>query len=202
MQSGTRERLVEVAGRLFARNGFNGVSVRDIVREAEANLGAVTYHFGSKEALFAEIVARKLARLQEIGQGIAGTDKGPEEKLRAILMAYAFHVLHDDPGLRVLISEMVTGGDRLPQAAIDSVTWRNRMFVSIVEEGIAGGEFRECDVEVAAWSFFGMLTAYILYKPLQEAADEQGAYPREYVRRVVEAALDLFMNGLRRREET
>lgn len=50
----TRERLVEAAGQLFAEKGFNGVTVRDIVQNAETHLSALNYHFRSKEALYRE----------------------------------------------------------------------------------------------------------------------------------------------------
>ena len=52
------ERLLTVAADLFAREGFDAVSVRAITSRAKANLGAVTYHFGSKEALFHAVIER------------------------------------------------------------------------------------------------------------------------------------------------
>src|SRR3989338_5324898 len=47
-----RDRLLAAARELFARSGYDAVSVRDLTARARANLGAVTYHFGSKEALY------------------------------------------------------------------------------------------------------------------------------------------------------
>lgn len=52
------DRLLAVAADLFAGEGFDAVSVRDITRKAKANLGAVTYHFGSKQALFHAVIER------------------------------------------------------------------------------------------------------------------------------------------------
>ena len=45
----TRTVLLDVAEKLFAQFGVEGVSVRDIAKEAGANLGAVNYHFESKD---------------------------------------------------------------------------------------------------------------------------------------------------------
>jgi AcrR family transcriptional regulator len=47
----TRARLVQVATKLFAERGIDGVSTRDITGEASANSAAIGYHFGSKESL-------------------------------------------------------------------------------------------------------------------------------------------------------
>jgi|BarGraNGADG00212_1021973.scaffolds.fasta_scaffold00682_3 TetR/AcrR family transcriptional regulator, regulator of cefoperazone and chloramphenicol sensitivity len=61
----TRERLLDTAERLFAARGFAGTSVREITDAAGANLGAVNYHFHSKENLYAEVFTRRAALLRE-----------------------------------------------------------------------------------------------------------------------------------------
>ncbi len=49
---GTKTRLLDAAERLFGEQGFEGVSMRTLADEAQVNLGAATYHFGSKEKLY------------------------------------------------------------------------------------------------------------------------------------------------------
>lgn len=55
---GTRTRILLAAERLFAERGFAATSLRALVAEAEVNLAAVHYHFGSKEGLIREVFAR------------------------------------------------------------------------------------------------------------------------------------------------
>src|SRR5437868_4660218 len=50
-----REAILCAAEELFAINGFNAVSVRDIAQAAGANPGSVTYHFKTKDGLLLEI---------------------------------------------------------------------------------------------------------------------------------------------------
>jgi TetR/AcrR family transcriptional regulator, regulator of cefoperazone and chloramphenicol sensitivity len=52
----TRERLIQAAGREFARRGFEDASVRAICTAAGANISAVKYHFGGKEALYRAVI--------------------------------------------------------------------------------------------------------------------------------------------------
>jgi AcrR family transcriptional regulator len=59
----TRAKLLRTAERLFAKNGIDGVSVRDITGTAGANSAAVHYHFGSKQDLIAAILHRRLEGL-------------------------------------------------------------------------------------------------------------------------------------------
>jgi AcrR family transcriptional regulator len=56
----TREKVLDAAERLFARHGFDGVSIRDIAVEAEVTLGVVGFHSGSKEDLFKTILTRRV----------------------------------------------------------------------------------------------------------------------------------------------
>ena len=53
-----REAILAAAEELFATNGFNAVSVRDIALAAGANPGSVTYHFKTKDGLLLEIYRR------------------------------------------------------------------------------------------------------------------------------------------------
>ena len=56
----TRVALLDAAERLFSENGIEGTSVRDIVKEAGTNLGAINYHFGTKDRLALEVFARRI----------------------------------------------------------------------------------------------------------------------------------------------
>src|SRR3954468_19311123 len=62
----TRTAILNAAERLYADRGFADVTLRDIVAEANVNLAAVNYHFGSKDELIAELfVTRSLATNRE-----------------------------------------------------------------------------------------------------------------------------------------
>ncbi len=52
----TREKLLLVATRLFAVNGFKGVSMRNLAKEADINIATVGYHFGGKLGLYEAII--------------------------------------------------------------------------------------------------------------------------------------------------
>lgn len=53
----TREKLKEVAQRLFADRGIDGVAVRDIVSASgQRNAASIHYYFGGKEALVRELL--------------------------------------------------------------------------------------------------------------------------------------------------
>ena len=56
----TRDRLLDEAERLFARTGVQGTTIREITTAAEQrNVSAVNYHFGSRQGLLLEVLARR-----------------------------------------------------------------------------------------------------------------------------------------------
>lgn len=56
----TIEKILHTAEASFAVHGFFASSLRQITRDAGVNVAAVHYHFGSKEALFVEVLSRRL----------------------------------------------------------------------------------------------------------------------------------------------
>jgi AcrR family transcriptional regulator len=84
-----RERAILVAERLFAREGYHGVSMRDIAKEAEIGLPIIVYHFETKFGLYKSIfeyrkglIEERLARLEQI------TDFDQPDILLKIAMAW------------------------------------------------------------------------------------------------------------------
>ncbi len=56
----TRTRILDAAEELFMQHGFGGTSMRQLTAKAGANLAAVNYHFGSKDALIEAVFRRRL----------------------------------------------------------------------------------------------------------------------------------------------
>lgn len=50
-----KTRILQAAKKLFAQQGYDGTSIRQICQEAGANVALVSYHFGGKEKLFAAL---------------------------------------------------------------------------------------------------------------------------------------------------
>jgi AcrR family transcriptional regulator len=61
----TRQRILDVAERLFMEHGYEATSMRTLTGEAAVNLAAVNYHFGSKEALMQAVFKRRLDWLND-----------------------------------------------------------------------------------------------------------------------------------------
>jgi AcrR family transcriptional regulator len=100
----TRRRLLEAAESLFIECGYEAMSLRQITAKANANLAAVNYHFGSKEALMQELLSQRLDRLNlERLQLLGNCEKQWPENLDAnavfgMLFIPAFRISHESVG--------------------------------------------------------------------------------------------------------
>ena len=104
----TRERLLNIAEQRFGEGGYEGTSLRAITVAAAANIAAVNYHFGSKEALLRAAVARAMApvnteRRRRLDQLEANGQPTAEQLIRAFI----------EPGLDLVLRR----GERGPVVA-------------------------------------------------------------------------------------
>lgn len=125
----TKKRILDIAERLFAEQGYAGTSLRAIIAEAGVNLSAVHYHFHSKEALLEAVVLRRAIpanqerlMLLERCEREAGDDPPEIEKIIEAFVAPAFHAAQDParggPVFRRLMGRLYAEGDILPRILI------------------------------------------------------------------------------------
>lgn len=194
----TKQQLIREASKLFAERGFGGTSIRDITEAAGANLAAINYHFGSKDALFAVVIHEKTQPLKRKVQVIAQSIDSPVQKLEKILYEYAMHILHKEPSLKAFFSEAIHGGEHLPPQAIESLAERDQIVEGIIREGIKEHSFRRCNVKHATWMLFGTLAPFILYQPFLKPKYKQDPYPKTEVEKIVDSAWNIFIHGMQK----
>lgn len=106
--SDTRSRILDAAERLFMEHGLEATTLRMITAEAQANIAAVNYHFGSKEALIEELFRRRLTWLNE--QRLAELDRleaaAGEAPVKPRLIVEAFF------GVAIRMAADIEGGGR------------------------------------------------------------------------------------------
>jgi AcrR family transcriptional regulator len=109
-ETSARERLLRAAGVCFAHLGYEATSIRGLTRAARTNLGAITYHFGSKQALYEAVLASRLRPIATTMRRMADqkSEASPLEHLVSILTGI-FDLLRTDPdGASLLLQELVS----------------------------------------------------------------------------------------------
>jgi AcrR family transcriptional regulator len=91
----TKQRLIAVAGEVFAEQGFKAATVRDICQRAKANIAAVNYYFGDKDGLYFEAVQAAHCCPPELMNPDWSAGLTAEEKLRLFIQKLLQHLLDD-----------------------------------------------------------------------------------------------------------
>lgn len=148
---GTAAALLSAGRDLFAQYGFDGASVRAITAKADANLGAITYHFGSKSALYEAVLCSVMVPLRRrIGAAASGPGK-PLERVEAMVRAL-FDYLYENPdGPRLMVQQLVSTGP-MPEPVLQTMQANVSELAAVIAEGQSDGSIRAGDPQLMALS--------------------------------------------------
>ena len=77
----TKDRVITAATTLFAERGFHGTTMRDIAERAGVNVAAGNYHYGSKKALYLEVLRAQFADIRAMLDILIGPPPSPHATL-------------------------------------------------------------------------------------------------------------------------
>ena len=124
--SGTKERLLTAATRVFADRGFKETTVREICALAGANVAAVNYHFGSKDKLYSAVLGDFLSSAFSrfpIDVGV-GPDSLPEDRLKAYIRGFLYRLLGDGDPLYEKLGKLLMAEILEPSEHFDTMSER------------------------------------------------------------------------------
>lgn len=134
----TRERLLEVAGRLCAERGVAHATSKEICARAGTNLAAVNYHFGSRDGLYAAVLVeahRQLVALEDL-QRVAAGPGTPRARLQRLLRELLGRAAAPRApwGLPVLVREMMSPSAQLPALVRDAIVPKAQVLMSLLAQ--------------------------------------------------------------------
>ncbi|HYP22434.1 MAG TPA: TetR/AcrR family transcriptional regulator [Actinomycetota bacterium] len=146
-----RADVVKAAARLFSERGYHGTSMQHLGDALGLQRGSLYAHIGSKEELLFDVVEEGAERFLERGQRALDGDGSATERLTALLVGHAETAAEHLDSATVFLNEWRYLSEDL-RAAVQAKRDRYEAMVrSIVDEGIATGEFRaDADVRFAA----------------------------------------------------
>jgi AcrR family transcriptional regulator len=136
--AGARSRLLKEGRKLFATKGFKGTSIRALTTAAGVNLGAVTYHFGSKEGLYHEVLEDCLSPLKDRVAEVGNLSLPPMDRVEQVVRR-VFHHIRENPDLpRFFVQEAVLG-EKLSPAVRGMIGTLLGTLIRALEEGHGEG---------------------------------------------------------------
>jgi len=197
----TATALLRAATELFAEKGFDGASIRAITARAGANLGAVTYHFGSKERLYAAVIERAVTPFRQRLIAAAATGDGaPLDRIEAVVRAFFDH-MHEHPHLRRIMLQLLSSHRPIPEPAKRAIGGNIETIGGLIVLGQRDGSIRAGDPRAMALSVGAQPAVLNFIAPaLRQGAGMDLADPAVF-KHLVENAVRFVRAGLQQARE-
>lgn len=206
----TRAKLIESAGEIFSQRGFRSATVREICRRAGVPIGAISYHFGDKKGLYAEILeySHQVSLKKYPPETGLRPGAGPEEKLRAFV--YSLLRRLSEKGvpawhMKIMAQEISDPTGVLNQVAKNSIRPLYNYLVGIlyqlVKTGKAGEEEEESHlIFLCAMSIVGQCLHYFTGKRIISAIHPKQFNPAD-IDRIADHITRFSLDGIRKISE-
>ncbi|MEM8860227.1 MAG: TetR/AcrR family transcriptional regulator [Chloroflexota bacterium] len=160
--------LLEEALNLIETEGMKALSLRKVAKQAGVSSGAPYHHFKNKDELVAGLAELSLQKLDEVSQKAAEAQQVPQDKLKAIGVAYVLYAVNHPAEFR-----LVFGAEQssmfLSRPPNEAPVYR--ILLSVVEELNHAGLVAEIQIAaITAWSLVHGLAFLLLDGPLSPLA--------------------------------
>jgi AcrR family transcriptional regulator len=189
-----RIQIMEAAKELFARQGFEGTTTREIAQGAGVNEAIIFRHFPSKEDLYWAIIDRE----SELAGWLPALKRQltPGASDRAIFAGIAEEILtrraQDSDLSRLLLFSALENRERSQRFFQTHVADYYEFIAEYIRKRIAAGAFRDVDPLLAARGFVGM----IVYHSLVQEIFGAKRYQDFDVEEVSETLTDIWLGGM------
>ena len=195
----TPDALRRAAHKLFAQHGYDGTSVRAITTAARANLGAVTYHFGSKRALYHAVLEEAFGPVSARAAAAAEADAPPLERAAGVVRTM-FSMMAERPSVPFLMLQEMAAGRQPPEPAAAAMQRILGALVAAVREGQADGSMRAGDPMLLALSTLSQVMHFTLVRNAMKVMLRIDQSEPETLERVIAHAVVFAQGGLRNTE--
>ena len=162
-----RARVLDAAVDLFARQGYDGTSVAEVIAQARVAKGGFYHHFASKEALLYEVYGDLISRQLRAMDEIVARGRPPAETLRALIVDLVVSTAASSRQALVFWREMHKLGD---ERSTEYRRQRRRYHDTVkrlVRDGQAAGEFAAvASPDTITFTIFGVVNELpVWYRP-------------------------------------
>lgn len=184
-----RERILHVATRSFSARGYAATSMRDLAEAAGCTKPALYYYFGSKEALFAQLIEHHTALITTLIQATLDEPGSLRLRMQSGMRAY-FTLLEREPhALGLLLRAELRAEPGMPAYDFRSLRQtHDAQLRRMLEEGVAMGEIRpDVDLDHAV-----LALAAVIEQKCWRLVLHGEPVPASFPERII----DLFFHGV------
>ena len=174
IESDTRERILEVAERLFRQIGYQKTTVADIAKMLRMSPANVYRFFDSKKAIHEGVARSLMGGVEDAAQAIAIKHGPAASRLRELLTA--IHRMNceryvGDSKLHEMVAIAMEESWEVCVAHMEHIT---DTIGSVIAEGVASGEFETADLPVTAMCACTAMMRFFHPQMIAQSANKPG----------------------------
>ena len=162
-----RATIIKVAKRLFAQNGFHGVSIDEIVKEVGVSPSILYRHFTSKDELYGAVLHEFSCTRESYVEAVVDEDTGFETVLRTMTRVFVNSIVNQPDLLKMEMHSQLEGSDASREFFLNR--WKS--FTDYIENTLAElqnqNRIEPINVKAAALMYQGIIREILLLKCLQ-----------------------------------
>jgi AcrR family transcriptional regulator len=194
----SRSEILKAAAEAFMTNGYAATSIDTVAEVLGCTKGRIYYQYKSKADLFFDVHREAMRMNIETIEPIAAGEWSPVERITRMLEAHVRLIMTELPFQRVSMQgvEMHVVGSTTPRQRqilrklIDMRDHYERLFVGVIEEGIASGNFRPVEARMVVKPLLGGLNWMTVWYRPKPRETEEGR------RQLAQQMTDFLLNGL------
>jgi AcrR family transcriptional regulator len=195
-----RQQIMQVATGLFARQGFQGTTTREIADRAKINEALLFRHFPSKETLYWEIIEElcEARGRRERLNDILKRSKNDLQVFSEIAREFLVRDAHDTELTRLLWFTALENHTLSERFFSTYVAVHYETLAAYIEKRVREKAFRKIDPLLAARGFLGMVVYHFLVQELFGAEKYQKFDAEEVAGTLAAIWLDGMQSGANR----
>jgi TetR/AcrR family transcriptional regulator len=196
----TRTAILDAAAILFARQGLDSTTIKDIGRAAGVNPALLYYYFADKAALYEAVLSRMMTRFPNLLTAVAETEVPPREAVAAVIRMQAEIFLAEPLLPRLIARELADHEARHAAPVIREHAQRLLgALTALIVRGQEAGVFRaNLTPPLAAVSCLSQLNWYCIAGPAMDLILNRDNVARDpaSVRQFAEHVVEFTLAGL------
>lgn len=186
-----KDRILKAGLKLFSEKGYLGATTREIAKEAGIAEVTLFRHFSSKENLFENVISTYsfLPTLKNLLLEVEGMSY--EKALNVIAKRFLETLTSRKDLIRIMHSEMQRYPEKIQKIHDSIINETLRLLSGYFEELQKKGVLRRFSSEYAARAFLGMFFSYFYARDIKMLTK----YKEDDTKKIVEAFVDIFING-------
>jgi len=137
----SRESVIQAAGKLFARRGYHGTSMKDLGDELGLLKSSIYSHVSSKEDLLLEVVRRAERLFNDSARKALESTSGEAARLRALVKGHIEVILDHRDEVSTFLNEARALDEQYREAVVAARDGYERIFRQVIRAGVRSGEF-------------------------------------------------------------